>query len=142
MNAKKLADSINMNQIQWAREVSARSFPFAVTYAASTKSLSFNRKTIQMLDIGKWEQVVVGYLPKEKVIALKLVEPDEYGAVALRPSMTYSKENKKSKAKETGGKTVCISHVIASFPFVPKKRYRPERAGNVILLAESNGEDE
>ena len=89
-----------------------------------------------MLGIEKWQHVVIGYLPKDKIIAIKYAEVDEPGATSFRDARAYKPDTKTSY--KTGSKQLLLTSVIAAFGFEPQRQYRPERNGNVVLLSEDN----
>ena len=123
----KIADRVNMDLVvfetkkRWGKSQRA-----VVSFSTSTKTLYFNNKMLNVLNMEKWKQVVVGYDAKSKIIVLKECEPEEYGAVALR--------KKQNKGSNKIGKILYIGHIIDSLKLFDSCLFRAEKEGCMIFL--------
>jgi len=134
----KIADKINTDEIKFERKLHIRNDKALVSLAKTQGTLLFNPKMVKLLDMGKWENVVVGYHAQHNVIALKLCEDaEEVGTVAVRPPYRTKREMTKQSTKERteNCREVCIKHVIHLMNGACVARYwRAERSGVMILL--------
>jgi len=132
LNGKKLADELHVETLQFVIPKTVHNQMMSVTYTPSTRMLNINRKAVQVLELEKWTNVVLGYEPRSKIIVLKNVDATEPGAVTvLRVKCTKAGH----QAKETGGVKVNVQYLFTRFGLGTQRQiFRPERNGDLLLL--------
>lgn len=138
---KKIADRININNIYFEthKKRSSRVQRALVYYSPSQKVLLFNSKMLTLLNINKWESVVVGFDKVSKIIVLKLSEPDEYGSVLVREKPRQGK--KLGEEPERESHYIFIGHIVESVGLNGRTTFRAERSGNMIFLERVGGDN-
>lgn len=120
---QKLADRLNVNAIQYVTKKRVYRQEAVVTYSKSQHLLRFNEKMIKLLQLESWESVLMGYDKRSKIIVMKKVDPEEYGAVSFRAN----KENDPAKV-------VGVAHLVNQFDLTMGKVFRAEKNGDIILM--------
>lgn len=145
---KKLADLVNLENVKYERQTRGRQNDRAVvTFAKSTKTLYFNPKMMKLLNIVKWDQVIVGFDKKTNIILLRCCDATEYGAVALLlppPASETAKSKDIYNKRRKSCRLIRISHILHHFNGDMPKVFHAEREGEIVFLQslDANGADE
>lgn len=135
---KKLADLVNLESVRYERQTRGRQNDRAVvTFAKSTKTLYFNPKMMKLLNISKWDQVIVGFDKKTNIILLRCCDATEYGAVALLlppPAGETMKSKESYNERRKKCRLIRITHILQHFNGDMPKVFHAEREGEIVFL--------
>ncbi len=129
----KIADRVNIEDIEYQRVVKRHVDKTVVRFAPSAGTLFFNSKMVNVLEMANWKQVVVGYDKKSKIIVLKKCDVEEYGAVLVRQ---VKKDAKRQRGDEC--RIITIRHMLRAFELTSTTRYKAESNGAMIFLEAQN----
>ena len=129
----RIADKVDMNNLTPIKQIRRKGCRAIVSYSKSTKTLFFNSKMVALLDMDKWEDVLMCYDNKTRVIVLKHSDPEEVGTVAVR------KKKPDSHLKPLGPgekipRIIFAGHVADALGITETCYFRGEREGAMIFL--------
>ena len=127
-----LFDEINLDSVEYVTQKKYHTDRAIIRYRKSTGDLVFNPKMVSLLDMAEWKNVVVGFDKNTKIIALKRVDAEECGNVAVRiPPKTVSlHEERRHKMR-----MIHIRHLVINKGLdLDKKIFRAKSNGLMILL--------
>ena len=79
-----LAVKINLSTLQYDRTARSNVDKTIVTFSPAGKTLFFNPKMVNLLNISNWKQAVVGYDRSSGIVVLKKCDVEEFGGVPIR----------------------------------------------------------
>ena len=130
----RIADRVDMETVVFEKRLRTKRDLAVVSYAPSSGTIYINPKMVAMLNIEKWEAVMVG-ADSSGVVVLKESSLEEFGSTPLkRPVRTEGHDNERTIARAKKSWVAFIRHVFQARNITPVKKYRAQRDGMMVFL--------